>query len=183
MIIESKRFGSGPALARWFVRVRPCSRYVLAALPKSAHPAAKKYLAEIRGAEGKTHAFAAVKAFVDTYRANFAKAVAKITDDVGELLAFYDNPAEHWVDLRTTNPIDSTFRDGPASEQDHPRAGVEGRWVGHRLKADHGRAGLLARGQRTAPHLVALVRAGATFVNGKLGEREQPRTPPIKPAT
>jgi transposase-like protein len=25
------------------------------------------------------------------------------------LLAFYDYPAEHWVHLRTTNPIESTF--------------------------------------------------------------------------
>lgn len=36
---------------------------VLAALPKSAHPGAKKALAEIWGAEDKAHAQAAVKAF------------------------------------------------------------------------------------------------------------------------
>jgi hypothetical protein len=45
----------------------------------------------------------AVKAFEDTYEAKFPKAVAKITDDVEELLAFYDYPCEHWVHLRTTN--------------------------------------------------------------------------------
>ena len=28
---------------------------------------------------------------------------------LGQLLAFYDYPAEHWVHLRTTNPIESTF--------------------------------------------------------------------------
>jgi hypothetical protein len=33
------------------------------------------------------------------------KAVAKITDDEEELLAFFDYPAEHWIHLRTTNPI------------------------------------------------------------------------------
>jgi putative transposase len=33
-----------------------------------------------------------------------------------------------------------------------------------------------------APHLVALVRAGATFVNGNLAEREQPFTLPIETA-
>jgi transposase-like protein len=82
---------------------------VLAALPKSAHPGAKKALAEIWGAEDKQHAQAAVKAFEDAYGAKFPKAVAKITDDVEELLAFYDYPAEHWVHLRTTNPIESTF--------------------------------------------------------------------------
>ncbi len=33
----------------------------------------------------------------------------KVTGDEEELLAFYDYPAEHWVHLRTTNPIESTF--------------------------------------------------------------------------
>jgi len=41
--------------------------------------------------------------------AKFPKAVAKIADDIEVLLAFYDYPAEHWVHLRTTNPIESTF--------------------------------------------------------------------------
>ena len=82
---------------------------VLAALPKSAHPGAKKALAEIWNAEDKQHALTAVKAFEGAYGAKFPKAAAKITDDVDELLAFYDYPAEHWVHLRTTNPIESTF--------------------------------------------------------------------------
>ena len=77
--------------------------------PKSAHPGAKKALAEIWGAEDKQHARAAVKAFEDAYGAKFPKATAKITDDVEQLLVFYDYPAEHWVHLRTTNPIESTF--------------------------------------------------------------------------
>jgi transposase-like protein len=76
---------------------------VLAALPKSAHPGAKKALAEIWNAEDKPHALAAVKAFEAAYGAKFPKATAKITDDVAELLAFYDYPADHWVHLRTTD--------------------------------------------------------------------------------
>jgi hypothetical protein len=39
------------------------------------------------------------------YGAKWANAAAKITDDLDVLLAFYDFPAEHWVHLRTTNPI------------------------------------------------------------------------------
>jgi len=78
---------------------------VLSALPKSAHPGAKKALAEIWNAEDKTHARDAVTRFEAAYGATFAKAVAKITDDVEVLLAVYDFPAEHWVHLRTTNPI------------------------------------------------------------------------------
>jgi putative transposase len=142
---------------------------VLAALPKSAHPGAKKALAGIWGAEDKQHALAAVKAFEAAYGAKFPKAVAKITDDVEELLAFYDYPCEHWVHLRTTNPIESTFAT-----------------VRHRTKVTKGpgsRAAGLAMAFKliesaqdrwravNAPHLVALVRAGATFINGKLIER------------
>jgi transposase-like protein len=80
---------------------------VLAALPKSAHPGATKALAEIRGAEDKPHALAAVKAFDAAYGAKFPRAAAKITDDAEELLAFFDYPAGHRVHLRTTNPISS----------------------------------------------------------------------------
>ena len=142
---------------------------VLAALPKSAHPGAKKALAEIWGAEDKDHALAAVKAFEAAYGTKFPKATAKITDDLDQLLAFYDYPAEHWVHLRTTNPIESTFAT-----------------VRHRTKITKGpgsRAAGLAMAFKliesaqdrwravNAPHLVALVRAGATFTGGKLVER------------
>ena len=82
---------------------------VLAALPKSAHPGAKKALAEIFQAEDKQHARKAAAAFADSYGAKWPKAVAKITEHLDVLLAFYDFPAEHWIHLRTTNPIESTF--------------------------------------------------------------------------
>ncbi len=32
-----------------------------------------------------------------------------LAKDPNELLAFYDYPSEHWVHIRTTNPIESTF--------------------------------------------------------------------------
>ena len=44
-------------------------------------------------------------AFEAAYGAKFPQAVAKITDDVEELLAFYDYPAEHWIHLHTTDEI------------------------------------------------------------------------------
>ena len=78
---------------------------VLAALPKSAHPGAKAALAEIFNAEDKGHALQAAKAFEAGYGAKWPKAVAKITEHLDVLLAFYDFPAEHWIHLRTTNPI------------------------------------------------------------------------------
>jgi transposase-like protein len=149
----------------WFHKIAN----VLGALPKSAHPGAKKALAEIWNAEDRRHALDAVRAFEAAYGAKFPKAVAKITDDVEELLAFYDYPAEHWIHLRTTNPIESTFAT-----------------VRHRTKITRGpgsRAAGLAMAFKlieaaqdrwravNGPHLVALVRAGARFEAGKLVER------------
>ena len=61
----------------WFHKIAN----VLGALPKSAHPGAKKALAEIWNAEDKDHAGAAVKAFAAAYGAKFPKAAAKITED------------------------------------------------------------------------------------------------------
>jgi len=78
---------------------------VLNALPKSAQPGARAALAEIYNAESKEHALKAVTVFEDLYATKWPKAAAKITDDLDVLLAFYDFPAEHWIHLRTTNPI------------------------------------------------------------------------------
>ena len=129
----------------------------------------KEALAEIYAAEDKTHARAAAKAFATEFGVKWPKAAAKITDDLDVLLSFYDFPAEHWIHLRTTNPIESTFAT-----------------VRHRTKITRGpgsRAAGLAMAFKliqaaqdrwravNGPHLVALVRAGATFVNGKLVER------------
>jgi putative transposase len=89
------------------------SSNVIAALPKSAHPGAKAALPEIGNAEDKDHALKAVKAFGADYGAKWPKAVAKITEHVDVLLVFYDNSAEHWVHLRTTNPIGRDPARGP----------------------------------------------------------------------
>ena len=149
----------------WFHKIAN----VLGALPKSAHPGAKKALAEIWNAEDKDHAHAAVKAFAAAYGAKFPKAAAKITDDEEELLAFYDYPAQHWIHLRTTNPIESTFATVRLRTKVTKGHGSRAAALGMAFK-------LIESAQNrwravNAPHLVALVRAGATFINGRLVER------------
>ncbi len=47
--------------------------------------------------------------FVATYQAKYPKATERLQKDRDVLLTFYDFPAEHWIHLRTTNPIESTF--------------------------------------------------------------------------
>jgi putative transposase len=142
---------------------------VLAALPKSAHPGAKAALAEIYNAEDKDHALSAAKAFAADYGAKFPKAVVKITDDLDMLLAFYDYPAEHWIHLRTTNPIESTFATVRLRQRVTKGPGSRAAGIAMAFK-------LMESAQArwravNAPHLVALVRAGAQFKNGKLVER------------
>jgi putative transposase len=81
----------------------------LAALPKSAHPRALAAMKEIYNADDADKARAAITAFERDYGAKFPKAAAKTVDDADVLLEFYHYPAEHWIHLRTTNPIESTF--------------------------------------------------------------------------
>ena len=82
---------------------------VLNYLPRSVQPKAKKALQEIWMAENRASARKAFDHFVQTYKAKYPKAVACLEKDREALLAFYDFPAEHWVHIRTTNPIESTF--------------------------------------------------------------------------
>jgi len=142
---------------------------VLAALPKSAHPGAKAALAEIWGAEDREHAIKAAKVFEDLYGAKWPKAAAKITEHLDVLLAFYDYPAEHWIHLRTTNPIESTFATVRLRQRVTKGHGSRAAGIAMAFK-------LIESAQHrwravNAPHLVALVRAGARFEKGKLVER------------
>ena len=82
---------------------------VLAKLPKSQQPKAKRALQEIWMAETKAVAELAFDAFIESYALKYQKAADCLSKDRDTLLAFYDFPAEHWKHLRTTNPIESTF--------------------------------------------------------------------------
>ncbi|MBV8350550.1 MAG: IS256 family transposase [Mycolicibacterium sp.] len=148
---------------------------VLAALPTSAHPGALAAMREIFNADDIDRAQVAIKAFEVDYAAKYPKAVAKIVEDADVLLEFYRYPAEHWIHLRTTNPIESTFATvrlrtrvtkGPGSRA----AGVA---MAYKLiEAAQARWRMV-----NAPHLVALVRNGAVFHKGKLLERPVDITP------
>ena len=82
---------------------------VLNKLPKSLQSKAKKDLWEIYRAETKTDANQAFNRFIKTYQAKYHEATECLVKDRDVLLAFYDFPAEHWVHIRSTNPIESTF--------------------------------------------------------------------------
>ena len=82
---------------------------VLDKLPKGSQPKAKRMLHEIYMAESRAKAEEAFDLFVATYEAKYPKATECLVKDRGALLTFYDFPAEHWLHIRTTNPIESVF--------------------------------------------------------------------------
>lgn len=82
---------------------------VLDKLPKRLQPEAKEKLHQIWMAPTKADADQAFDLFVTTYQAKYPKATTCLAKDRDVLLSFYDFPAEHWIHLRTTNPIESTF--------------------------------------------------------------------------
>jgi putative transposase len=149
---------------------------VLGALPKSIHAGARRALNEIIQAEDRIHAERAIEALVSDYGAKWPKAVAKVVDDAEALLCFFDYPAEHWLHLRTTNPIESTF--SPVRARTRVTKGPGNRQAGlamvfKLLEAAEGRWRAV-----NGPHLVALVRAGARFERGRLMERPEGKEAP-----
>jgi transposase-like protein len=144
-------------------------RNVLGALPKSVHAGARRALNEIILAEDRPHAERAIQTFASDYGTKWPKAVAKVTDEAETLLCFFDFPAEHWLHLRTTNPIESSF--SPVRARTRVTKGPGTKETGlamvfKLLQAAEGRWRAV-----NGPHLVALVRAGAKFEAGKLIER------------
>ena len=146
---------------------------VLDAVPTSRQPKVKAALHTSMNAENKEAADLAIDQFEATYGAKYPKAVDKVLKDRAVLLAHFEFPAEHWVHLRTTNAIESTFATVRLRTNKTKGAGSRTAGLARAYK-------LLTAAQArwrsvNAPHLVALVRAGATFVDGLLIEREDQR--------
>src|SRR5262247_2612425 len=144
-------------------------RNVLGALPASVHAAARHALNEILAAEDRAHAERAIDAFADEFGVKWPKAVAKVTDDADSLLTFYDYPAEHWLHLRTTNPIESTF--SPVRARTRVTKGPGNAAAGLAMVFKLLEAAEQRWRKVNGPKLVALVRAGARFERGQLVDR------------
>ncbi|GGU24785.1 IS256 family transposase [Streptomyces lavendofoliae] len=177
LVVGDGAVGLWKALADVFLAARHqrCwlqkARNIANALPKSAQPGATKAMQEIYNAEYRTHAERAIEAFAKTYGAKWLKAAAEITEDREGLPAFYDFPAEHWIHLRTTNPIESTFSTVKLRTKVTRGAGSPAAALAMVFKLVES-----ARARRRAvaeAHLVALVRAGARLTNGVLAERQE----------
>jgi putative transposase len=138
---------------------------VLDKLPKRLQARAKEMLHQIMYAPDRESALEEITLFSEEYEARYPKTLETLTKDRDRLLTFFDFPAEHWIHLRTTNPIESTFATVKARTKKTKGAGSRKAGLAMAFKL------LLAAEKRwrrvNAPHLVALVRAGVAFPNGQ----------------
>jgi transposase-like protein len=138
---------------------------VLDRLPKRVQPRAKDMLHEIMRAPDRQSALEDIERFSQEFEAKYSKAVDTLTKDQDELFTFFDFPAEHWIHLRTTNPIESPFSTVKARTRKTKGAGSRKAGLAMAFKL------LLAAEKRwrriNAPHLVALVQAGVRFPDGQ----------------
>jgi putative transposase len=146
---------------------------VLDKLPKRLQSRAKELLHEIMYAPDRASALKDIALFSEEYGARYAKAVQTLTKDQDRLLTFFDFPGEHWVHLRTTNPIDSAFATVKARTRKTKGGGSRKAGLAMAFKL------LLAGESRwrkvNALHLVALVAADVEFPDGQ-AKMFQPET-------
>jgi transposase-like protein len=137
---------------------------VLDKLPKRLQAKAKDLLHEAMQAPDRPSAEQAIAHFAREYEAAYPKAVSCLTEGQEQLLTFFDFPAQHWLHLRTTNPIESPFATVKARTRQTKGAGSRkaGLALAYKLALSPERHWRKV----SAPHLVALVRAGAKFHNG-----------------
>jgi putative transposase len=139
---------------------------VLDKLPKRLQPRAKSMLHEIMQSPTRTDAEEEIQRFIAEYQERYPKATDCLTADKELLLTFFDFPAKHWIHLRTTNPIESTFATVKARTRVTKGAGSRNAGLAMAFKL-----ALAAQdGWRRvySAHLVAVVRAGAAFKDGTL---------------
>jgi len=82
---------------------------ILDKLPKSIQPKAKSMIKDMYMAPTKENALKSYDHFIKVFEDKYPKAVGCLIKDKEDLFTFYDFPAIHWIHIRTTNPIESTF--------------------------------------------------------------------------
>ena len=137
---------------------------VLDKLPKRLKPKAKRALREIMHADTRAQAVEGIERFEEDYGAKYPKAVASLRRDEDKLLTYFDFPAEHWVNLRTTNVIESPLATVSLRQRVTKGAGSRTKGLMMAFK-------LLDMAQQrwrriNAPNLLPLVRAGVKFIDG-----------------
>ncbi len=142
---------------------------VLDKLPKRLQPKAKAALHEIMKSDSREAAQEEIRSFRKEYGAKYPKAVETLSGSQDQLLTFFDFPAEHWLHIRTSNPIESAFSTVRLRQRITKGAGSRRRGLTMAFK-------LLEMAQQrwrrlNGSELLPLVRAGVPFKDGVRVER------------
>ena len=142
---------------------------VLDKLPKRLQPKATRALREIMYADTRAHAEEAMDVFIAEYEAKYPKAAACLEADRDRLLTHFALPAEHWQHVRTSNVIESPFATVRLRQRVTKGAGSRTKGL---LMAYKVLEMAQQRWRRlNGAHLLPLVRAGVTFIDGVRQER------------
>lgn len=138
---------------------------VLDKLPQRLQPKAKAQLHDIMRAPDRQAALEEMARFTRTFAEKYPKAVATLIKDQEQMFTFFNYPAAHWIHLRTTNAIESTFSTVKARTRVTKGAGSRKAGLAMAFK-------LLMMAEKrwrkvNSPHLVAVVQAGVRFPDGQ----------------
>ena len=144
---------------------------VLDQLPQGLQPKAKRALREMMYAATRAEADELIDRFAAVYEPKYPKAAECLVSDREALLTHFDFPAEHWLHIRTTNPVESAFATVRLRQRVTKGAGSRTKGLTMAFK-------LLAMAEQrwrrvNGAHLLPLVRAGVRFVDGVQVERQQ----------
>jgi transposase-like protein len=84
-------------------------RNVLIHFPKRLHGEVTPQLRQMYQADTKAASLALMQQFAETYERVYPRAVECLLKDQDVLLTYFGYPKEHWLSLKTTNPIESIF--------------------------------------------------------------------------
>lgn len=137
---------------------------VLDQVPKKQQPAVRQHLRGMMYAESQAECERARDRCVKQFERLYPKATAALKRDWGRMVTFFSFPKEHWIHLRTTNVIESPF----ASVRLRTTAAKRYKRVENATALIWK---LLLVAEKTfrrlnAPHLLAAVAAGATYIDG-----------------
>lgn len=139
-------------------------------LPKRLQARAKEAIHEIWMADTRAAAHQAFDSFLEAYGAKYPKACECLAKDRTELLAFYDFPAEHWIHLRTTNPIESVFATVRLRHRRTKGNGTRARCLAmvHQLMLSASKRWRLLNGSTLLPDVIQ----GVPFIDGVKSQQD-----------
>jgi putative transposase len=139
---------------------------VLDRLPKRIQKDAKGLIHQMYLSPTKADALQVFNRFLALYNDKYPKACECLIKDQKALFTFYDFPAPHWVHLRSTNPIESTFATVRHRTRQTKGCGSRSATIAmvYKLAIEAEKNWLRLRGYR----LIKQVVAGVAFVDGEI---------------